>query len=169
LSTEVPEFAEEYTRAERLRFVVLGVAAGAALVLASRSWLLPWLSAFAASAPCRQLLGIGAVTWLWYGLFVGIPLFGAAVVAATMGRRGYKVLRDGQMPPVGEKVFLPTRIKRGTGAKIAGYARLFAFAPFVVLAIWGSAQAAALSGHAEAGHPQCKAEGVAHDGARPVP
>jgi hypothetical protein len=140
-----PEFAEEYTKVERLRFVALGVVGGTAVVLASKFWLLPWLRAFAASAPCRKVMGIDGVTFLWHALFIGIPLFAGAVVGLTMGRHGYRVLRDGQTPPRGAKVFIPTLVKRGAGARLSGYAHLLAFVPFLLLAIWGRDQAAGLS------------------------
>ena len=86
---------------------------------------------------------------------------GAVVVGLTMSRRGYKILRDGQMPAVGEKVFRPTRIKRGASARLAGYAYLLAFTPFVVLALWGHGQAAALSSkHDRVDQAACKRNSV---------
>ena len=162
---DAAEFAQEYSKAERVGFLVFGISAGAALLLASKFWLLPWLRVFAASAPCREVMGVSGVTVLWYGLFVGVPLFGAAVVGITMSYRGYRVLRDGQLPPVGDKVFRPTRIKRGGAAKMAGYAYLLAFVPFLMLAIWGSGQAGTLSKQPLPQRSQCppSVKGTPHD------
>ena len=140
-----PEFAAEYTRIERIRFLVIGMLAGALVVLSSKMWLFPWLREFATSAPCRKVLGIEGVTVLWYGLFVGIPLQVAVLFIATVGWRGYKILRDGQVPPFNEKVFRPTRIRRGFKAKMIGYINLLAVFPPIALTIWGGFQAEELS------------------------
>ncbi len=140
-----PEFAEEYTQAERIRFVVIGMLTGALVVISSKTWLFPWLREFATSAPCRTVFGIEGVTVLWYGLFVGMPLQVTVLVAATFGWRGYKILRDGQVPPIKEKVFRPTKIRRGSIAMLIGYMHLSAFLPLLALAIWGGFQAEELS------------------------
>lgn len=93
---------------------------------------------------------------VWYGLFIGIPLSAALIVAGTTGYRGYKVLRDGQAPPKGEKVFKPTRIVRGVKAKMIGYLQLFSFVPLLAFAIWGGFQAHAMSVVAQAKPNNCE-------------
>jgi len=142
---KLPEFAEEYSKAERIRFITLGLIAGAVLISASKLWLFPWIGAFAASAPCRTVFGLAGTTVLWYSLFAGLPLQGAVLVACTFGPRGYQILRDAQVPPLREKVFRPTRIKRGAQARLVGYLHVLAFAPFLALTVWGCVEAAALS------------------------
>jgi hypothetical protein len=136
-----PEFAEEYTVRERVRFVLLGVLIGALLVAACKLWFFPWLKEFSAVAPCRTVFGVNGLTVLWYGLFVGLPLHAAVLVGVTSGWRGYKVLRDGQCPPVGERVFRPTHIRRGSAARRIGYWHLGACLPLLALALWGGLQA----------------------------
>ena len=140
-----PEFAEEYTKAERIRFVVLSVLFGAVAVILSKTFLFPWVGEFANSAPCRKVFGIEGLTVLWYGLCVGIPLQGAILVGIMSGWRGYKVLRDGQFPPAKEKVYRPTRIQKGSKARLIGYIHLSAFLPFLALTIWGCFQAEKMS------------------------
>ena len=140
-----PEFAEQYSAKERARFVLGGVAAGLLVMLCGRLWLFPWLHAFAATAACRSIIGINGIVLLLYGLFVGLPLACAVVVGATLGRRGLRILSDGQVPPRREKVFRPTRIQRGSRARISGVVHAAAFVPFVALALWGWFQAAGLS------------------------
>lgn len=140
-----PEFAPKHSRATKIRVVALYLLAGGATVLLSQAWLFPALSAFASSADCREVFGVSGVKVLFYGLFLGVPLFCALVVGLTIGRRGYRILRDGQLPPIGEKVFRPTRITRGTKAKWAGYLHLFSPLPLLAIAVWGLPQAHQLS------------------------
>ena len=143
--TDLPEFAEQYTFPERIRMCVVGSIVGGVLVLSRKLWLLPWFGAFVESAPCRSVFGISAVAVLWYGLFVGFPIFCAGVIACMEGRRGLKILRDGQAPPIGVKVLRPTRINRGAEARRIGYLNLLLFAPFLAIAVWGFFQAESLS------------------------
>ena len=149
------EFAPEYTKTERIRFVLVAFAVGAAVTLASRLWFFPWLREFAASAPCRSVSGVTGTTALFYGLLVGLPLFLAVLVGAFVGRRGYRVLREGCLPPSGEKVFRPTPIRRGTKAKLPGYVQLFSFTPLLALALWGAFQARQLVAQAELRPVKC--------------
>jgi hypothetical protein len=152
-----PEFAEEYTSAERARFVAVGVAVGAAIVVAGKLWFFPWLGQFVASAPCRSVLGISGLAVLFYGLFVGLPLSSAILVSATVGRRGYKILKGNRVPPVGEKVFRTTRIERGAKATVFGYAHVLACTPLIALAIWGYFQAGELKGEIQHRPSNCTA------------
>jgi hypothetical protein len=136
-----PEFAEEHTPAERIRFIIIGVATGALVILLGKYWLFPWFKEFASSAPCRNIFGIEGLTVLWYGLFVGMPVAVTALVISIFGCRGYKIIREGQFPPAKEKVYRPTKIRRGMKARLIGYIHLLAFLPPLVLSIWGSYQA----------------------------
>ena len=137
-------YASIYSRYERMRFAVLGVVLGAALILLSRYWLSPWFAQFVTTAPCSNVMGVRAVVILWYGLFVALPLFASVLVGCGLGVPGYRILRDGQAPPLNQKVFRPTRIMRGSAAQRIGWLQLFAFVPFFVIATWGSFQAAAM-------------------------
>ena len=139
-----PEFAEQYTKSERIRYCLGGAAIGALVVALGKLWLFPFLDSLAV-APYDEVLGVPSHVALWYGLFVGIPLSGMILVIFTFGARGFKILRSGQIPPLREKVFRPTRIARGLKAKVLGALHVVAFAPFAALAIWGSMQAAELS------------------------
>ena len=142
---ELPEFAEEYTTVERIRIFVISLISGCLVIAMSKLYFFPWLNTFANSAHCRTVFGFDGLTVLWYGLFVGIPFSCVLLVGGTIGYRGYKILRDNQTPPNGEKVTRPTRIIRGSKAKITGYLHLIAFFPFFAISIWGSFQATAMS------------------------
>jgi hypothetical protein len=143
--TEQPDFAEQHTTAERIRLLVIGGLIGGLIVLLFESLLFPWFREFAASAPCRNIFGIEGLTVLWYGVFVGIPLHFAILVGLVFGWRGYKVLRDDQFPPIGEKVYRPTRIRRGPRARLIGYLHYSVPVLFLALSIWGAFAAAELS------------------------
>lgn len=140
-----PEFAELYTTTDRIKFFVMYIVIGGALITLSKLFFFPWLKQFSSTAHCQTIVGMNGLVLLWYGIFIGIPLLAGILVASFMGYRGYKVLRDGQAPPIGEKVFKATRIVRGTKAKIIGYLQLFSFAPFLAFSVWGGLQAHTMS------------------------
>lgn len=146
-----------YTPRELTRFVAFGIVAGLLAIGISKLWFFPWLHAFAASAPCRTVFGHSGTAVLLYGMFVGLPGLTALVVATTLGRRGLRILRDGRVPPLGEKSFRLTRIRRGGHTTLVGYLHVVMFVPFVALALWGSVQAAALVRQAQRNAVDCTA------------
>lgn len=146
------EYAPEYSRAERIRFVAIGAAVGATFIGACQLWLFPWLREFSASVSCRAVFGLSGTAVLFYSMFVGIPLHAALLVGVLVGRRGLRVLRQGRIPPVGERVFRRTPVIRGVKARLLGYLQLFAAVPLLGLAAWGVFQAESLVRQAES-HP----------------
>ena len=146
------EFAPEYTKGERVRFVALGALAGAAVISVCQLWFFPWLRDFSASAPCRSFFGVNGIVLLMYGMFVGVPLLAAVLVGALVSRRGYKILRQGRVPPRGEKVFRPTPVQTGAKARWSGYMQLLSVVPLLGLTVWGAFQAQSLVANA-AGTP----------------
>jgi hypothetical protein len=145
---EGPEFAEEYTFEERMRFVVLGVVAGVLVIGFGKLWVFPALQRFADIAPCRTVFGLDGVTVLFHGLLVGIPVLSAVVAGATFGWRGFKILKDGQAPPRGERVMRRVRIERGAKAKVQAYLHMLFVVPFIAMACWGYFQALQLEAQA---------------------
>jgi hypothetical protein len=135
-----PEFAELYTQTEKIRFLAVGMLCGLATLLGTKLWLLPWFNHFVETAPCRSILGIDGLIVLWTGIFVGLPLSFSILMAFTLGRSGYKILRDQQFPSRNEKVYKPTKIQRGRSAQIIGYLHLCPFIFLFALSIWGSFQ-----------------------------
>ena|SRR5690606_27608346 len=144
-----PEYAELYSFKERLRLVLIGVALASVVMLWWSLWALPRWEVFVEQAPCTELWGMSGVAVVYYSLFVGMPLLFALVAAILLGRRGYRILRDRQVPYRGEKVFHPTRIRRGRRAVLMGWAHLLAPALLVALAIWGAPKAQALADESE--------------------
>lgn len=154
---DASEFAELYTTSERVRFVVFGLVAGLSIVGIGRLWLFPWLHDIAGSPQCWSFLGQSGGSAVMYGLLVGLPALAGFVVACTLGPRGFRILRDGQAPPRGEKSFRLTRIRRGTRATLIGYLHIIALVPFIALSVWGYTRAAALSSQAQGKRVDCPA------------
>jgi len=135
------EFAEQYTLKERVRFVLLWLTLGGAFVLGWKGWLLPRWAEFARTSQCYEFNGVSGIAVVFYTTFVGLPLFLALCMAILSSRRGLKILRDRQAPYKGEKVFRPTKIKRGRAAVVIGWQLVLAPLMFVAIAIWGEFQA----------------------------
>lgn len=156
--------AETYSRAERIRFAGIGIVLGAVAIGTSKLWIFPWLVSYSSVAPCRSILGINGATVIWYSFFVGLPLLAAFVAGLGFGRHGMHILRKKQFPLPGAKVFRATRIKRGTAAIRIGYLHVFAFVPFLALAVLGYSQTATLPRH-KASPTACSA----NDSLKPKP
>lgn len=159
-ATDSAEYADEYTAAERMRIVVVGLVAGGAIVAAGKLWLFPWIRAFSASANCQSVLGVPGTTVLGHGLFVGLPLLAGLVILATLGRRGLRILREGRVPPSREKVFRPTRIKRGSRARAIGTLQVLAATPMLALSIWGTSEAAVFEHRPDGTPSECGVGGA---------
>ncbi|MEB3733122.1 hypothetical protein ULF88_00980 [Halopseudomonas pachastrellae] len=82
------EYAEQYSRTERVRFILIGLALNGSLFLLWKFWALPRWADFANMSPCYELWGISGVTILFHALFVGIPLLSALAVTVLISRRG---------------------------------------------------------------------------------
>ena len=160
---ELQDYAEQYSVRERIQLVSLYGIFGLAFVVASRQWLFPWIRWFAETAPCHELLGYSGTTWLAWGLFVGLPVLSGLIVTATLGRMGYRIVRDRRAPPRAVKVFRKTRIVRGQPAILRGYMALLAGpVVFFSIAIWGSFQAVSFEKSIDASgfdHSVCTAFG----------
>lgn len=160
--SDAEEFAEEYSTSERIRIVVFGIVAGAVLVAVGNLWFFPWLREFSESAACRAVFGLDGSVVLFYGLFAGLPLTAAIGIALSFGRRGFRILKQGQVPPRGEKVFRPTRIEKGGKAKLVGTVQLLAVLPPLALVIWGIGQAEKLAAETPAKPRNCPVLAVDH-------
>ena len=171
MADELPEFAVEYSLRERIWLVGCYLTVAGTFALLWKLWLLPALSSFVATAACRSVFGFPGTTALLYGSFVGLPLLAALLVASTLGFRGWRILRDGQSPAIGAKVFRSTRIKRGAAARRIGYLHLLAFTPLLVIAIWGTFTANSLSEKWQVKHHVCAPDrqGTSSSPLRPTP
>jgi hypothetical protein len=137
----LPKYAPEYSKNERIRHVAFGVIASSIIILICGNYVLPWLEQSVSSAPCREIFGINGWKVLMYCLFIGFPLSAGLLYGGILGYESYKIIRDGQWPPMGQKVLRPTKIKRGKTALLIAYLNLLPALMFITLAIWGSGTA----------------------------
>jgi len=135
------DYAPEYTRRERIIFLVKHMLWFVPLLIATEFWFFDRLEEFSNQAHCYRYGNITGFHLLMYGMFVGIPLSSAVLIAALEGRRSLEVLRLGQNPLPGEKVFQRTKYQFGFKAKVKPIA-LFCFIGFFLLfSVWGAVQA----------------------------
>lgn len=144
------EYAELYTTKQRLVFIAITLGLLLPLMILMERVGFPALEDYAASAHCRELLGMPGTTVLIYALFVGLPLGGAVLGGVPLAWRGLRIIRDGQSPPRGARVFKPTRIRRGAQARFAGYGHSLPLLFFIGVAIWGEGPAGRMAADAEA-------------------
>lgn len=121
--------------------VLKTLAVAAAVYLLAQFWFFPWLENYANFANCYYYGDINGTQLLMYGVFVFIPLSLALLIWLLEGKRSLRVLRVGQNPLPGEKVFRKTRYKYGRTAIIKPIVLLLMIAAIIGLAIWGGFQA----------------------------
>lgn len=134
-------YAPEYTKRERIVFVLKQMLWFLPLYAATELWFFDWLAEYSDNANCYYYGNITGVHLVMYGLFVGIPLFIGITIAIFEGRRAIKIFRLGQSPLPGEKVFKKTKYRYGYKAKIQPVAIFCVLGFFFVFSIWGSMQA----------------------------
>lgn len=112
------EYAPQYTRSERIRLLLKYSIWAGPLVLLTHFAFLPWLRGYAARAHCYDYGPVNGLQLVFYGLFVGLPALITLTLYAVEGPRSIKILRGGQSPLPGEKVFRPTKYRYGGRARI---------------------------------------------------
>lgn len=135
------DYAPEYTNRERALFVIKQIFWVLLLYAAAQLWFFNWLAEYSDKANCYYYGDVTGVHLVMYGLFLGIPLSIAFIIAIFEGRRSIRIFRLGQNPLPGEKVFKKTKYKYGREAKIQPVVLLLFIGFLLVLAGWGSMQA----------------------------
>lgn len=74
---------------------------------------------------------------MFYGLFIGIPTTLFLFLFLTKGVRGIKILKQGQHPLPGERVFKPTKYTYGKMAKLKTLPIFFMLAALLFFCIYG--------------------------------
>ena len=112
------EFAPEYTRKERIILLAKLFAWAIPLFAITKYLFFPWFQTYAEKAPCLNYGSFTGTEVILYSCFVGLPLLMALALFALEGTKCVKVIRLGQSPLPGEKVFKPTKYKYGLRAKL---------------------------------------------------
>lgn len=135
-----PEYAPERSTKEKVSFLLLGALAAFGAVWLNKAILIPWITDLATTQRQSSYLGVPGTTVLSYTLFVGLPL-SLAIVSLALSWRGHRILKTGQVPPPGERVFRRTAIRRGRYSRAVGFAHFVPTFLLLCLAAWGYWQA----------------------------
>ncbi len=135
------EFAPEYSKKERIHFLLKHVLWALPLYIVTDFWFFDWLSEFSSDSNCYYLWGVTGSHLIFYSLFVGIPLSLFIIILALEGPRSIKVMKLGQNPLPNEKVFKKTKYKYGARAKIQPISTIVIAISLLIFSAWGSMQA----------------------------
>ena len=133
----VIEYAEEYSKPERFRRMLLIFLLGVLILIINQKWYIPFISWYVDTVHCHKPIGYSGISVMWYSLFVGIPLLCALMIGLFTIPIGYKGLIHKQFPPKGVKVYKPTKILRGWKGNIKSIFHLLLPASLILLSVWG--------------------------------
>ena len=131
------EFAPEYSKKERLAILLKHMAWAIPLIVIMNFMFFPWFKVYAENAHCYKYGNISGTEVIFFGLFVGLPLLSAILVALLEGMNCIKILQYGQSPLPGEKVFRPTKYVYGVRAKLKPFLVFIIVAIFIGLSVKG--------------------------------
>lgn len=132
------DYAQEYTKREKIKLIALFMGLGAILIAAAKLWLFPYITLLAEQPHCYNLFGLNGADYLWHLLLIGMPISIFVIFAITMLPMAIKGLIQAQFPPKGYKVFKPTPIRKGmSGQLMAGLLMFVTFSPLLI-AIYGA-------------------------------
>lgn len=131
------EFAPEYSKKERAILLLKHMAWAIPLFAITKYHFLPWFEVYAENAHCYRYGNITGTDLVFYGLFVGLPLLFAIALFLLEGTNSIKIIRLGQSPLPGKKVFKPTKYTYGFRAKLKPFFLIISMVFFVGLAIKG--------------------------------
>lgn len=140
------EYAELYTRRERVKYAVVGLVSYLSVAALGKWWLFPALRAFSKVSICYEVGGISGTALLLYGVFIGMPAIISLVVGVPIAAKGLRSIKSGQYPPPGTKTFKLTKIRRGKDARLIGYGKMFPLIIMTALTLWCAWQARELLG-----------------------
>ena len=131
------DYAPEYTKIERLRIIAKHLAWAIPTVAIFKLWFFPWFSEYADNAHCYDYGYFSGTQLALYSVYVGIPIVAALLVFAIEGIRSLRVMRLGQSPLPGEKVFSPTKYKFGFRARVRPAIVLLMLLGMLSLGVYG--------------------------------
>lgn len=138
---EGAEYAPLYTTSEKLRLFSIHSCWLAPTLASWHYYLQPKIKELTANSGCYEFLSITGVKFLFFGVFVVLPLMLSAVIFLTQGLRSIRAFRTAQFPPPNEKTFRLTKYSYGRAAKSKAsiYPSIIIF--FLGLGVWGEPQA----------------------------
>ena len=134
------EFAEEYSKKEKIRIIILIILFAILATIVGEKWLFPCISWYVNTVQCHSLFGLSGILVLLYSLFAGLPLLCAFLMGILLLPLGVKGIKQGQYPPKGSKVLKPTKIIKGRKAKVLALICIIIPLSFVLMAAWGFLQ-----------------------------
>lgn len=137
LKERVIEYAEEFSKQEKYKRILLFLLIGVLCLIINEKWYLPFLNWYVDTVHCHTPLGYSGISVMWYSLFVGIPLFCAFIIGVVTAPIGYKGIIHKQFPPKGMKVYKPTKILRGWKGNLTSVFYLLIPTFLILFSIWG--------------------------------
>lgn len=131
------EYAPEYTKRERFVIVAKIVALAVPIFAFLKFSFFPWFRIYSDNAHCYDYGYFTGTHVVFYFVFVLIPIGSALIAFAVSGRGLVAVIRLGQYPLPGEKVFRPTKYKYGFKARIQPFLASMMLVFMVALGVRG--------------------------------
>lgn len=131
------EYAEEYSKSEKYKRIVLALLLGILALIINEKWYLPFIRWYVDTVHCHTPFGYSGILVMWYSLFVGLPLLCALIIGPFTVPIGYRGLVDKQFPPKGYKVYKPTKIVRGWKSKFKSLFLILIPVYLIFFSIWG--------------------------------
>ncbi len=118
MKVENTEFAPEYSVRERIKLLINGLLIFIPLFAVTKWWFFPWFYEYLEVFHCFKYGEFTGPQLVFYGMFVGVPLSLLLFLFFTEGIKNIRVLKLGQYPLPGQKVFRPTKYTYGRMARI---------------------------------------------------
>ncbi len=130
------DYAEEYTKPERIRLVLKSLAIAAPIFLVLEFWASPRWSEYARFSHCYQYFGYSGTAWMLYAALVGPFVLMTLFIGIPGACDGIRIVREGRSPPRGRKVLRTTPIRTGRAATWIGGARVLLLIVLVAMSVW---------------------------------
>ena len=115
------KYAPEYSKSERFKILLMHLAWAVPLFSVTKLYFLPWFKSYSENAQCYNYGTFSGYHVVFYTVFIVLPLLPVITLFLIEGKRNIKIIKIGQNPLEGEKVFRRTKYKYGMRAKIQPY------------------------------------------------
>ena len=133
----VVEYADEFSKPEKYKRIFLFLLLGVLCLIINEKWYIPFLNWYVDTVHCHTPFGYSGISVMWSSLFVGMPLLCAFIIGVVTVPIGYKGIIHKQFPPMGMKVYKPTKILRGWKGNLKSVFHLLIPTFFILFSIWG--------------------------------